>query len=101
MEHADGAWIDGDGPDNGAWMCTDRGLGPSANWSEEQRNAYGSGWSSVLKSSREYMIAKGGFEYNCFTFVTHNSKPYVLPVDTDDTAVCAWKLGRCRAGRRA
>eukprot|EP01049_Picozoa_sp_SAG25_P001830 SAG25_NODE_87_length_16363_cov_40.489179_4_plen_812_part_00 len=136
MKVADGAWIDGDGPvrflmwpilpcfrtkahprfhlpvspqDNGAWMCTDRGPNINSTMNRTEKAAYSAGWSKVLTDARTFMIQNGGFEYNCFTFVTHYSRakspkgsatPWsrgVLPQEGDEPDDCAWKLTRLAA----
>ena len=56
----------------------------------------------VLRQAREHMTENGGFEYNCFTFITHdrlNRKPSqdVLPVQGDSASTCARKLARLAA----
>ena len=109
MKVADGAWIDGDGPDNGAWMCSDRGPNINSTMNATEKVAYEAGWAKVLTAARTFMIEHGGFEYNCFTFITHYSRakspkgsaaPWsrsILPQEGDASADCAWKLKRLAA----
>lgn len=85
---------DGDGPDNGAWACSgtyDRpGLippYPALNVSETA--AFAAGAALVLAQAQAWLIANGGYEYNCIDFV---QKPEALPNATDAPAECAAKL---------
>lgn len=89
---ADGAWLDGDGPDNGAWMCSGQCCDipapyPATNSSEV--DGFCEGEALVGQAVREYLIPRGGFDYNCFTFVSNSAE---LPNATDGGPVCAAKL---------
>lgn len=44
---------------------------------------------NVTSSAQEWLIANGGFDYNCFDFV---NSPTQLPNETDSPATCAAKV---------
>ena len=98
LEVGDGAWIDGDGPDNGAWMCSG-GTGPrhktlndcpptgcALNFTENI--AFQNAEAVVLKRAHEYLLAHGGFDYRCLRFVG----PAELPQPGDSEASCNAKM---------
>lgn len=89
---ADGAWIDGDGPDNGAWMCSGSyNYGnlpapyPALNVS--QIADFCAGEQAVVVAAQRMLIARGGFDYNCIMFVTSG-----LPSASDNGSTCAAKV---------
>jgi len=96
MHVADGMWLDGDGPDNGAWMC-------SGNWDYEhiqkpypaltpdEIELFCDGENNVSTAAQKWLLANKGFDYNCFTWITGSD---MLPTPTDKPDVCASKLGK-------
>jgi len=94
MKVADGAWIDGDGPDNGAYMC-------SGNWNydnlpkpypaltPDEIAVFCDGENKVSEAAQKWLLSNGGFEYNCFTWITSSSD---LPTPSDKPDVCASKI---------
>jgi hypothetical protein len=91
---ADGAWLDGDGPDNGAWMCTAGTHGKFYGYpnisalNDTEAHAWATGETLVHTAAREYLIAHKGFEYNCFDFLA----TAMLPTASDTSSVCAAKV---------
>jgi hypothetical protein len=98
LEVGDGAWIDGDGPDNGAWMCSG-GTGPrhkttgdcpptgcALNYTENI--AFQNAEAVVIQRAHEYLISRGGFDYRCLRFVG----PLHVPQPTDSEGSCNAKL---------
>jgi hypothetical protein len=69
LTHADGAWIDGDGPDNGAYQCS----GTTHNRSKlpapypalncDETAAFRAGEREVKAAAQRYLIEHGGYEY--------------------------------------
>jgi len=97
MAHADGVWLDGDGPDNGAWMCSGQCCevpAPYPATTDAEVAAYCAGEQLVGVAVHEYLQAHGGFDYNCFTFV---HKAADMPNATDGGAQCGAKLERLAA----
>ncbi len=91
---ADGSWTDGDGPDNGAWACSgsyDRAglIPPYPALDVNETAAFTAGAALVLAEAQQWLIANGGYEYNCIDFV---QSPAALPNSTDAPATCATKL---------
>jgi len=94
MKYADGVWLDGDGPDNGAWMC-------SGNWNYDnipkpypalnptEIASFCDGESKVAVAAQKWLIANGGYEYNCISFITSDT---ILPKKSDSKDTCASKL---------
>lgn len=92
MVHADGAWIDGDGPDNGAWMCSgsydhDSLPAPYPALNVTEIASFCAGEAAAVVAAQQWLIANGGFDYNCMTFVTSG-----LPEPGDAPATCAAKV---------
>ena len=98
LKVADGAWIDGDGPDNGAWMCSG-GTGPrhktlgycpptgcALNYSENV--AFQNAEMRVLALAHDYLLAHGGFDYRCLRFIG----PEMMPSPNDNVSTCSAKL---------
>jgi hypothetical protein len=94
----DGAWIDGDGPDNGAWMCSG-GTGPRHKTSGDcpatgcalnftENIAFQNAEAIVIQRSHEYLIAHGGWDYRCLRFVGIDA----LPQPSDSETSCHAKL---------
>ena len=95
LKVADGAWIDNDGPDNGAGMC-------SGNWgptipppypalNDTESEVFCDGETAAVTLAHEWLIANGGYDYNCMTFIHDNQS---LPIASDSPEVCARKLQR-------
>lgn len=91
---ADGSWTDGDGPDNGAWACSgswDRAglLPPYPALSVNETAAFQAGAALMLAEAQAWLLAHGGYEYNCIDFIQH---PAQLPNASDAADVCAAKV---------
>ena len=96
MKVADGAWIDGDGPNNGAWMCSGsfnyghlRDPYPALNVTEI--SSFCEGEAAVVTAAQKWLIANGGYDYKCFTFIKSKQE---LPNANDTSDACAAKLRR-------
>jgi hypothetical protein len=92
LVHGDGAWIDGDGPDNGAYGCSgnyDYGRLPSGYpaLNDSAIDAFCVGEQNVTANAQRWLIANGGFDYNCLDFITSN-----LPAAGDSPTACAAKV---------
>jgi hypothetical protein len=92
MVYADGAWIDGDGPDNGAYQCSgsyDYGHlpAPYPALNETEIAAFCDGEAQVTTASQQWLIANGGYEYDCLEFIGSG-----LPSAADSADQCAAKL---------
>eukprot|EP00051_Salpingoeca_urceolata_P035054 m.27944 g.27944 ORF g.27944 m.27944 type:complete len:401 (-) comp8677_c0_seq1:65-1267(-) len=92
MVHGDGAWIDGDGPDNGCFECSGnyrfnnvKAPYPANNASEVA--AFCDGEAAVVTAAQKWLIENGGFDYNCFDFVESG-----LPAVGDTPEECAHKV---------
>jgi len=91
---ADGTWLDGDGPDNGAWMCSGSYdyahlIPPYPALNDTQIAAFCAGEDAVVLASIEWLIANGGYDYNCFTFLHGRD---IVPEAGDSADVCASKM---------
>ena len=94
MKVGDGIWLDGDGPDNGAWACSGsydwknlKPPYPALNSSET--DAFCVGENLVQQAAHEWLIANGGFDAQaCFSNIAGSS----LPQAADTPAQCAAKL---------
>jgi hypothetical protein len=94
MVYGDGAWLDGDGPDNGAYMCSgnyDYGNlpAPYPALNESEVAAFCAGEDAVVTAAQQWLIAAGGYEYDCFTFINRASQ---LPLPGDAPATCTAKM---------
>ena len=94
LNASSGAWIDNDGPDNGAWLCSGNQYPNNlpAPWpalNETQIVAFCDGEVAVVAAAQQWLIQNGGFEMNCIDFV---KQPTVLPQSGDSPDVCAKKL---------
>lgn len=88
LKVGDGAWIDGDGPDNGAYECSGthkfhslRHPYPALNTTKAIAS-FCAGEDLVLKAAQEYLIANGGYEYECIQFdagLPHNYAEHSAP----------------------
>eukprot|EP01063_Lacrimia_lanifica_P007479 TRINITY_DN14786_c0_g1_i1.p1 TRINITY_DN14786_c0_g1~~TRINITY_DN14786_c0_g1_i1.p1 ORF type:complete len:431 (+),score=45.98 TRINITY_DN14786_c0_g1_i1:105-1397(+) len=97
MVHADGIWLDGIGPDNGAWMCS-AAWGPygpdNSPLNQKEIDAHCAGQTAAATAAQQWLIANGGWEaMQCFDFLG----PDVLPTADDDPAQCAAKLEKMAA----
>ncbi len=88
---ADGAWLDGNGPDNGAYMCAGICCGfnssNSPHSTQTQVDDFCAGELETAIASHKYLIENGGYEYNCMTFLEHN-----LPGAGQGVANCSANL---------
>ena len=97
LVHADGVWLDGDGPDNGAWMCsgsydyfpTNKLPAPYPPLNDSAIDAFCEGEAAVVNATNEYVLSRGGFNYECLNFVSSQSQ---LPVAGDSAAACNAKV---------
>lgn len=99
MKAGDGVWLDGDGPDNGAYQCSgsyDFGKlpAPYPALNEPEIDAFCVGENLVQESVHNFMFANGGMDGQaCWTFVGADE----LPQAADAPAACAAKLLRLDA----
>jgi hypothetical protein len=99
---ADGVWLDGDGPDNGAWMCSgsydfypvNKLPAPYPPINASAIAAFCAGEAQVAADTNAYLAAHGGFNYECLSFV---SRPSQLPQRGDSAAACAAKMSALAA----
>ena len=94
MKEGDGAWIDGDGPDNGAHECSGtHAYGslkhpyPALNITSEIE-AFCKGENAVVTAAQKHLIANKGYECQCIDF--YNQKQ--LPTSADSGTQCTSKL---------
>ena len=88
-----------DGPDNGAWMCsgsydyapTNKLPPPYPALLGAEIDAFCAGEAVVAAAAQRLLISRGGFEYNCFSFIDGRD-PRSIPNATDSPAACAAKL---------
>ena len=99
MKAGDGVWLDGDGPDNGAYQCSgsyDFGKlpAPYPALDEPEIDAFCVGENLVQEAVHNFMFANGGMDGQaCWTFVGVDE----LPQAADAPAACAAKLLRLDA----
>ena len=92
MVHGDGVWLDGDGPDNGAWGCSgsydfDKLPAPYPPLNESGIAAFCAGENIVQAQAHEWLFANGGMDGQaCWSFWN------AFPLPGDSAAVCAAKL---------
>ena len=92
MVHGDGCWVDGQGPDNGSWMCSGTYQwaslpAPYPPVNETEIDAYCAGEALAVEAAHDWLFANGGMDaQNCWTFVMD------FPVPSDSPAQCAAKL---------
>lgn len=91
LVHSDGIWLDGIGPDNGAYMCAGVCCGFGATNSplnQAQIDAHCKAQSAATTMVQKYLIANGGWEaQKCFTYVKAG-----LPTKKDTPAKCVANL---------
>ena len=92
MKHGDGVWLDGDGPDNGAWGCSgsyDWGKlpAPYPALNESGVAAFCAGENLVQAAAHEWLFANGGMDGQaCWSYFNN------FPMPGDSAATCAAKL---------
>jgi len=92
MKHGDGVWLDGDGPDNGGWMCSgsydyEALPKPYPPLNDTEIDAFCVGENAVQEAAHDWLFANGGMDGQaCWTYVTN------YPVHGDTSAQCAAKL---------
>ena len=62
LNYSDGVWLDGNGPDNGAWMCSGICCGFGAKNSphnQEEIDAYCAAQHNVTTTAQSWLIANG------------------------------------------
>jgi len=90
--HADGVWLDGDGPDNGAWGCSGSYdfahlPPPYPPLNASAIAAFCDGEHAVQAAAHAWLFANGGMDGQaCWTYVT------AWPQPGDSPAACAAKL---------
>lgn len=94
LKVADGAWIDGDGPDNGAYQCSGSYKygqlpAPYPALNETEIAAFCQGEAAVVEAAQKWLIANGGYDYNCLQFV---NEPTELPAAGDASQTCVSKM---------
>lgn len=92
LVHADGIWLDGIGPDNGAYMCSGVCCGYGANNSplvQTEIDAHCDAQAAATTKVQKYLISNGGWEaQKCFNYIGSSS----LPTASDAPLECASKL---------
>ena len=92
LDHCDGVWLDGNGPDNGAYMCSGIccGFGPeNSPQNETEIEAFCDGNHAAAAAAREYMSPRGGFDIQgCTTYFAGSE----LPSINDSPSQCGDKL---------
>ena len=87
LTHADGVWLDGIGPDNGAYMCGGVCCGFGASNSphnQQEIDAHCDGMRAATTAAQQYLVAHGGHELmKCTTFL--GSKQLPTAKDSPDT----------------
>jgi len=99
MTHADGVWLDGDGPDNGCYQCSGSyswgnlpAPYPAQNASEV--DAFCAGETLMWAAAHAWLYANGGHEAQaCWNFRAGQA----LPSRADGAAACAAKLAALAA----
>ena len=90
LEVADGTWLDGNRPDNGAYMCGgicckfDATNSPQ---NQSQIDDWCAGEQATAVAAHKLIIEGGGYEYNCMTFLEHG-----LPAAGQGAANCSANL---------
>jgi hypothetical protein len=90
LVHCDGIWLDGNGFDNGAWMCSGFCCGFGASNSplnQSMIDSFKAAQLAITTRGRAHIIANGGFDFNCFQY-----KVREMPQATDSPAACADKV---------
>ena len=67
-----GIWLDGNGYDNGAWMCSGICCGFGANNSphnQQEIDEFCTAQVDIATRGRQHIIANGGFDFNCYTYM--------------------------------
>lgn len=92
LVHADGIWLDGIGPDNGAYMCGGVCCGYGATNSpldQAEIDSHCKGQTDATTKVQKYLIANGGWEaQKCFDY----KGGHELVTQADSPAACASKL---------
>jgi hypothetical protein len=114
MVHADGIWLDGIGPDNGAYMCAGVCCGYGAENSPLHQNeidAHCSAQVAATTKAQKWLIANGGWEaMRCFDYLSKETGPdargqidnapilldqdtsLILPTSKQNASFCAHNL---------
>jgi hypothetical protein len=90
LVHCDGIWLDGNGFDNGAWMCSGFCCGFGAHNSPQNQtmiDGFKTAQLAVTTRGREHIIANGGFDFNCFQYKIRD-----MPLASDAASVCGNKV---------
>jgi len=81
MVHGDGIWLDGIGPDNGAYMCAGVCCGFGATNSplhQAEIDAHCDGQRAATTKAQQWLIANGGWEaQKCFNYLSKETGPNV------------------------
>eukprot|EP00931_Biecheleriopsis_adriatica_P080490 TRINITY_DN53833_c0_g1_i1.p1 TRINITY_DN53833_c0_g1~~TRINITY_DN53833_c0_g1_i1.p1 ORF type:complete len:438 (-),score=58.72 TRINITY_DN53833_c0_g1_i1:111-1424(-) len=97
LVHADGIWLDGIGPDNGAWMCSGVCCGYDKDNSplvQSEIDAHCQAQAAATTQAQQYLIQNGGWEaMRCFDYKSGAE----LPNAKDSPAACAQKLEKWAA----
>lgn len=94
LVHGAGVWLDGSGPDNGAYGCSGQWDAsslptPYPALNPAQVGAYCQAEEAAQAAVQSWILDNGGMDYNCFAFQSDAAN---LPVPTDSPAQCAAKL---------
>jgi hypothetical protein len=92
MVAGDGVWLDGDGPDNGAYQCSGnydwgRLPAPYPALNASEVDSFCAGENMVQEAAHDFMFANGGMDGQaCWTFIDDFPKP------ADSPSACAQKM---------
>jgi len=97
LVHADGIWLDGIGPDNGAYMCSGVCCGYGAHnspLSQSEIDAHCEAQAAATTQAQQHLIQNGGWEaMKCFDYKNGGE----LPNARDSPKSCAQKLEKWAA----
>eukprot|EP00658_Telonema_sp_P-2_P041866 TRINITY_DN29992_c0_g1_i2.p1 TRINITY_DN29992_c0_g1~~TRINITY_DN29992_c0_g1_i2.p1 ORF type:complete len:438 (-),score=93.92 TRINITY_DN29992_c0_g1_i2:314-1627(-) len=97
LVHADGIWLDGIGPDNGAYMCSGVCCGYGASNSplvQTEIDAHCDAQFEATTAVQKFVISRQGWEAQaCFDYLSGTE----LPNADDDAASCGGKLEKWSA----
>ena len=95
LKVADGIWLDGIGPDNGAYMCSGVCCGFGSHNSplvQDEIDSHCEAQAEATTAAQSYLIANGGWEaMKCFDYLAPGTHG-VLPSAADTPQVCAQRL---------
>lgn len=97
LDYADGVWLDGNGPDNGAYMCSGIccGFGPdNSPHNQQEIDSFCDSQRNVTTAVQQYLVQHGAFEImKCANYLSGAELPHV----GDSPQSCSQKLQRWAA----